>query len=50
MLGTGLSSRPTPLGVDGLDLDFGDSRLSAEADFGTSVPEERLCGEPEEET
>lgn len=48
MLGTGPSSRLTLLGVDGLDLDFGDSTV---ADFETfPVPDEGLCGEPEEET
>lgn len=39
MLGTGLSSRLTLLGVVGVDLDFGDSRA-----------EEGLCGDPGEDT
>ena len=46
--GTAPLSRRTLLGVDGLDLDFGDSTV---ANFGTfPVPEKGLCGEPEGET
>lgn len=51
MLGTELSFSLTVPGVDGQDLDFGDSRASTEADFWTRpVPEVGLCGDPEEET
>lgn len=51
MSGTSLISWLTLLGVDGQDLDFGVSRASMEADFSTfAVPEEGLCGDPEEET
>lgn len=51
MLGTELSPGPMLLVVNGLDLDFGDSRASTDLDFGTSpMPEEGLCVDPEEET